>query len=210
MTTPIGWARVGEMTATCFRTESLVRGARLAAAIAALGDDDPALGDDVALDLRRDGVTVRLSGQDRQDGQDGQDGRDRQDGLADRISAVAREMGVPADPSAVQNLVVTIDALAPAAVVPFWQAVLGYRVAVPGEELADPHRRGPVFYVNRMDAPRPQRNRVHIDVWVPRDQVRERVAAALAAGGRLVTGEHAPAWWVLADPEGNEACVATV
>ena len=24
-----------------------------------------------------------------------------------------------------------------------------------------------------------------------------------------IPGEHAPAWWVLADPEGNEACIAT-
>jgi 4a-hydroxytetrahydrobiopterin dehydratase len=44
---------------------------------------------------------------------------------------------------------------------------------------------------------------------VPHDQAEQRVAAAIAAGGRLVTDEHAPAWWVLADPEGNQACVAT-
>jgi hypothetical protein len=31
----------------------------------------------------------------------------------------------------------------------------------------------------------------------------------LVAGGRLVTDEHAPMWWVLADPEGNEVDVAT-
>jgi 4a-hydroxytetrahydrobiopterin dehydratase len=60
-----------------------------------------------------------------------------------------------------------------------------------------------------MDAPRPQRNRIHIDVWVPHDQAEARVAAAIAAGGRLVTDKHAPSWWVLADAEGNEACVAT-
>ncbi len=35
------------------------------------------------------------------------------------------------------------------------------------------------------------------------------VTAALAAGGRLVSDEHAPQWWVLADAEGNEVCVAT-
>ncbi|WP_442933923.1 VOC family protein [Micromonospora sp. CPCC 206171] len=28
-------------------------------------------------------------------------------------------------------------------------------------------------------------------------------------GGRLVTDRNAPTWWVLADAEGNEACVAT-
>jgi hypothetical protein len=38
---------------------------------------------------------------------------------------------------------------------------------------------------------------------------RARVAAALAAGGRLVSDEHAPSWWTLADAEGNEVDVAS-
>jgi len=58
-------------------------------------------------------------------------------------------------------------------------------------------------------APRPQRNRIHIDVWVPHDQAKARVAAAIAAGGRLVTDKHAPTWWTLANAEGNEADVCT-
>ncbi|WP_346121713.1 VOC family protein [Micromonospora coerulea] len=60
-------------------------------------------------------------------------------------------------------------------------------------------------------APRPgrHRTRMHIDVWVPYDQAEARVAAAVAAGGRLLTDEYAPAYWVLADAEGNEACVGT-
>jgi hypothetical protein len=52
---------------------------------------------------------------------------------------------------------------------------------------------------------RPQRNRVHIDVWVPHDQAEARVAAAIAAGGRLVTDEHAPSWWTLARRRGQRA-----
>ena len=60
-----------------------------------------------------------------------------------------------------------------------------------------------------MDAPRPQRNRIHIDVDVPHDEARPRIDAAIAAGGRLLSDAAAPAFWVLADPEGNEACVCT-
>ena len=60
-----------------------------------------------------------------------------------------------------------------------------------------------------MDAPRPQRNRIHLDIAVPHDQAQARVAAAVAAGGRVVSDEDAPTGWVLADPEGNEACVTT-
>ena len=37
----------------------------------------------------------------------------------------------------------------------------------------------------------------------------ERVAAALAAGGTLVDDEAAPSFWVLADADGNRACVCT-
>ena len=128
--------------------------------------------------------------------------------LARQISAVARELGVPADPSAVQTVQVTIDALVGPEVMPFWRAVLGYQDRGDSpEDLIDPRGRGPSFWFQQMDAPRPQRNRVHIDVWVPHDQAEARVAAALAAGGHLVTDQYAPEWWVLADAEGNEADV---
>lgn len=196
------WRLVGQTACTHLRTGSLAAGAQLAQAIGALdGIDDfhP------ATDVRRDGVTVRvftfLSG-----GLSARHGE-----LARRISSVAHELGVSADPSAVQNLVVSVDALAIADVLPFWRAVLGYRprADTPDEELYDPHLRWPVFYFNQLDAPRPQRNRLHIDVWVPHDQAEARVSAAIAAGGRLVDDRDAPEWWVLADAEGNEACVAS-
>ena len=90
---------------------------------------------------------------------------------------------------------------------PFWRAVLGY-LEVGDEDLLDPHLEGPPFWFQQMDKPRPQRNRIHIDVYVPHDQAEARVAAAIAAGGRLVSDEHAPDWWTLADAEGNEVDVA--
>ena len=65
------------------------------------------------------------------------------------------------------------------------------------------------MWFQQMDAPRPQRNRIHLDVTVPHDAAQQRVAAALAAGGRLVRDTAAPAFWVLADAEGNEVCVCT-
>jgi 4a-hydroxytetrahydrobiopterin dehydratase len=60
-----------------------------------------------------------------------------------------------------------------------------------------------------MDHPRPQRNRIHLDVSVPHDEADSRIEAALAAGGRLLDGARARAFWVLADAEGNEACIST-
>jgi 4a-hydroxytetrahydrobiopterin dehydratase len=85
--------------------------------------------------------------------------------------------------------------------------VLGYE-EVGDEDLIDPYGSGPPFWFQVMDAPRPQRNRIHIDVCVPHDQAEARIAAAIAAGGRLVSDEFAPSWWTLADA-GNEVDVAT-
>ena len=59
-----------------------------------------------------------------------------------------------------------------------------------------------------MESPRTGRNRFHIDIYVPPDQVQARIDAALAAGGQIVSDAHAPGWWTLADPEGNEADLA--
>ncbi len=198
------WRVLGEGACAYFRTGSFAAGARLVQAISELAGLDDHHPD---VDLRHGGVTVRLITV--TDDYYGMSERDLE--LARQISAVARELGVPADPSAVQTVQVTIDALVSRDVMPFWRAVLGYeyRGDSPDEDLIDPQGRGASFWFQPMDAPRPQRNRIHIDVWVPHDQAEARVAATLAAGGHLVTDKHAPSWWVLADPEGNEACVAT-
>lgn len=58
------------------------------------------------------------------------------------------------------------------------------------------------------EARRNQRNRIHVDVFVPDDQARSRIDAALAAGGRIAYDAEAPEWWTLADPEGNEVDIA--
>ena len=198
------WRVLSEGACAWFRTGSFAAGARLVQAIGELAGLDAHPPD---VDLRHDGVTVRLItvGHDWY----GLTGRDLE--LARRISALARERGATADPSNLQTVQVTIDALVGAEVMPFWRAVLGYeyRQDSPDEDLVDPRGRGASFWFQQMDAPRPQRNRIHIDVWVAHDQAEARVVAALAAGGRLVTDEHAPAWWTLADAEGNEVDVAT-
>jgi 4a-hydroxytetrahydrobiopterin dehydratase len=135
--------------------------------------------------------------------------------LAAAISAVAEELGIGAEVPVLLATEIAIDALDIGAVYPFWQAVLGYvreelpDVDDPSPALVDPVGRGPAVWFQQMDAPRPQRNRIHLDVTVPHDVAVERVAAAIAAGGHLVSDTRAPAFWVLADAEGNEACVCT-
>jgi 4a-hydroxytetrahydrobiopterin dehydratase len=198
------WRVIGEGACTYFRTGSFAAGARLVHAISQLDGLEDHHPD---ADQRYGGVIVRLI----TITQDYYGLSERDVELARQISAVARELGVPADPSTVQTVQVTIDALVGPEVMPFWRAVLGYqyRGDSPDEDLIDPHGRGAPFWFQQMDAPRPQRNRVHIDVWVPHDQAEARIAAAIAAGGHLVTDKYAPEWWTLADAEGNEVDVCT-
>jgi 4a-hydroxytetrahydrobiopterin dehydratase len=99
------------------------------------------------------------------------------------------------------------------AIRPFWKAVFGY-VDEPGRDgpadaLVDPLYQGPAIWFQQMDAERPQRNRIHFDLCVPHDEAARRIEAALTAGGRLLSDRRAPAFWILADPEGNEICVTT-
>jgi 4a-hydroxytetrahydrobiopterin dehydratase len=187
-----GWACAHYMTG------SFVEGAVLVQAISELPD---AANRNLDVDLRPEGTTVRLFTHEP-------GGLSHADiDLAQQVSAVARTLGLTADPAGVQHLQIAIDALVTAEVRPFWRAVLGYR-EVGNEDLLDPHRRGPSFWFQQMDAPRSQRNRIHIDVYVPRDQAQGRIAAALAAGGHIVSDAHAPGWWTLADAEGNEVDLA--
>jgi len=128
--------------------------------------------------------------------------------LAGTVSALADELGVSGDVPRSEMLEIAVDALDIPAVRPFWAAVMGYDVT-PAEDLVDPAGIGPSIWFQQMDSPRPQRNRIHFDVIVAHDQAEARVAAAVAAGGHLVSDERAPAFWVLADAEGNEVCVCT-
>ncbi|HUF85568.1 MAG TPA: VOC family protein [Acidimicrobiia bacterium] len=134
--------------------------------------------------------------------------------LAATISRLAAERGATSEPLASQSVEIAIDAMDIDLVRPFWQAVLGYEpVAVDPRatvrDLVDPSRTGSPLWFQQMDEPRSQRNRIHIDVTVPHDVAEDRVQAAIAAGGTLLTDRYAKAYWVLADPEGNEACVCT-
>lgn len=127
--------------------------------------------------------------------------------LARSISGAAAEAGAGADASGVAGFEVAIDTMDVERIRPFWAAILGYRED--GMVLNDPLRIGPQFWFQQMDEPRTERQRFHIDVSVPHDQAQARIDAALAAGGTLVTDRFARSWWILADADGNEACVCT-
>lgn len=207
--TRLGWRLVlGEL-----RTEVLTGSLALAADVAARVATVAGAEGHLRLDVRTDRVLLSL--------QTASSGclTERDAELAHEISAVVSGMrldaasGVDGDERSVQVLEIGIDALDAAAIRPFWRAVLGYvdepGLAGPGGGLIDPLGQGPAVWFQQMDAPRPQRNRIHFDVSVPHDEAESRIGAALGAGGTLINDARAPAFWVLADAEGNEACVTT-
>ncbi|MGV9712657.1 VOC family protein [Gordonia sp. NPDC003424] len=131
--------------------------------------------------------------------------------LANAIAAIATDLELAPLPAPPARFELAIDALDVAAIRPFWKAVLGYRDE-PEEtsvDLSDPAGILPGVWFQQMDEPRPQRSRIHVDLWVPHDVVQDRIAAALDADGQLLTDEYAPSFWVLADQEGNEICLCT-
>jgi 4a-hydroxytetrahydrobiopterin dehydratase len=135
--------------------------------------------------------------------------------LAATISQLASQHSIPVSFAQVAVLEIAIDALNLASVMPFWKAILGYidePLANPGDlvdAIMDPLRIGPTLWFQQMDSFRPQRNRIHLDLKIPDDLAQQRIDRAVTAGGKLLSAESARAFWVLADPEGNEVCICT-
>ena len=199
------WRVLGDGGTAYFPTGSFAAGARLVQAISELPGVEEQKPD---IDVRHDGITVRMVSF-----VDGYGGMTRGHAdLARQISAAARALGLSADPSKVQSLLVIPGATDRAKVMPFWRAVLGYepRRDSPAEDLVDPHGRAVPFWFEQMKEPRADGGgAIHIAIWVPYEQAEARIAAALAAGGRMVRDKFAPSWWTLADAAGNEADIAT-
>jgi 4a-hydroxytetrahydrobiopterin dehydratase len=199
------WRVIGDGACAYFRTGLFAAGVRLVQAISQLPGIEDHKPD---VDLRHDGVTVRLITY--TDDYYGMSGRDVE--MARQISAAARRLGLAAVPSAVQSLLVIPGATSTAEVMPFWRAALGYepRRDSPAEDLVDPRGRWPGFWFEQMRTPRADGGgAIHVAIWVPYEQAEARIAAALAAGGRMVRDEFAPSWWTLADAVGNEVDIAT-
>lgn len=176
---------------------SYAAGAAFVARVAALADGANHHPD---IELRYGRVDLTLSSHDA-------GGVTRRDvALARQISAAAE--GLTPRPERLTVHEVAIDAVDADLVRPFWVALLGYDVRADGS-LVDPAGRLPTVWFQAMEPPRTERNRIHLDVFVPAEMAADRVAAAVAAGGRLLSEAEAPSFWVLADPEGNEACVCT-
>jgi 4a-hydroxytetrahydrobiopterin dehydratase len=126
--------------------------------------------------------------------------------LARAISLAAKAHGAIADRAAVQEVQVAIAAKPESIDVEFWRAVLGYDAEAP-DNAVDPLGHGSSVWMQEIDPSKTLRHAMHIDVSVAHEQLEARLAAALAAGGRIVDASHAPAHWTLADRAGNRVCI---
>jgi len=126
--------------------------------------------------------------------------------LARAVSGVAREQGAIPDRAAVQEVQLAIAAKGDAVDVGFWRAVLGY-VPMADDNAVDPLGHGSTVWMQELDQAKPLRHAMHVDVSVAREQVKARLEAALAAGGRIVDESQAPSHWTLADRAGNRVCI---
>ena len=197
-----GWRREPLSLRASYRAPDFATAARL---VAELAGEAEAMDHHPDVDLRWRTVTLRCSTHSA-------GGITQLDvELAHRAHEWAQRLGAEAvEPPS--RVMIGLDATDPAAVLPFWREALGYWEAIgeDGEtELHDPHGSGPALWFQRMDPPRRERGRFHLDVYLPAEDVRARRERLLGLGGRVVDDSHAPSWWVMADAEGNEVCLCT-
>jgi len=195
------WRQLFEALRTRFLTGDFATGLQLVGRIGELAEEANHHPD---VDLRYPHVNVRLFSHDVF----GVTSRDVD--LARAISTVAAELGVRADPTATSVVEIALDTWDHEEIKPFWRAVLGMGDHPQYDsELRDLSGSQPTLWFQETERHDEPRQRLHLDVRVPPEVADSRIADAIAAGGTLVTDEHAPRFWVLADAHGNKACVTT-
>ncbi|MFI5697427.1 VOC family protein [Kribbella sp. NPDC051586] len=185
-----------------YRTASSAQSARLASAVAKLADEAST---PLQIDLRPAGVMIDGSKDQWED--DAPTGGPAFVELARRIQDVAYDLGLTPDARPLRFVQLGIDAVDADALSTFWRTLLGYQPDPRAQvsDIYDPRRLNPVLFFQQLDPHderTKQRNRIHLQLVVPQDQVQARIGTALAAGGRVLdqTSERC----LLSDPEGNE------
>lgn len=185
------WRKMIHALQARFVTESLAEGARFAQAVGeacSTADQVP--------ELRLGATFVDVSSRDEK--------------VAEQISAIAAEHGLTADPTAVAQLEVALDTADLTEIGPFWAAILtGTTDSFKGNDILDPTGRVTSLWFQGTSPHAAPRQRFHLDLWLPPEVVPERIKAGLAAGGTVVYDDEAPAFTVLADPQGNKVCLCT-
>jgi 4a-hydroxytetrahydrobiopterin dehydratase len=132
--------------------------------------------------------------------------------LARRITEIAADHGVAADPASVGEIELGLDTAHSATIAPVWAALLTGSAesqgrGSPSDEIRDATGRVPNLWFGDAEVHDTPRQRFHIEVYVAPEVVDQRIAAALAAGGTVVDDSDAPSLTVIADQDGNTGVV---
>jgi 4a-hydroxytetrahydrobiopterin dehydratase len=132
--------------------------------------------------------------------------------LARRITEIAVDHGVHADPASVSDIELGLDTTHSATIAPVWAALLTGSAesqgrGSPSDEIRDATGRVPNLWFGDADEHETPRQRFHIEVYVAPEAAEQRIAAAVAAGGIVVDDRNAPSLTVIADQDGNKGIV---
>lgn len=211
------WRKLGQGLHARFVTGDFAAGARFVSAAGGAGDDagrhlQVRMGDDfVDLKLISDDAIYR-DGEGAEHQVDWVTQRDVE--LAARISEVAAEQSLCSDPASITLIELALDTANAAKIAPMWSALLTGSTddqgrGTLGDDVRDATGRVPILWFQDTDEHETPRQRFHVDVWVAEELADERIAAAVAAGGVIVDASQAPSYTVIADADGNKACVCT-
>ncbi|SDL15068.1 4a-hydroxytetrahydrobiopterin dehydratase [Cryobacterium psychrotolerans] len=135
--------------------------------------------------------------------------------LARRITEIAADHKVDADPASVSVLELGLDTGHSATIAPVWAALLTGNAEAqghgsPSDEIRDGTGRIPNLWFGDTDEHETPSQRFHVEVYVAPEVAEQRIAAAVAAGGTVVDDSGAPSLTVIADQDGNTGvlCVA--
>lgn len=211
------WRKLGQGLHARFLVPDLPAGARF---LTAIGDASPSAADHLEVRMARGAVDLKLVSDDATYRDEA--GTEHQVewvtqadvDLARRISEIAAEQAVAADPRSVTAIELALDTANSAAVAPVWSALLTGGDEARGrgsisDDVRDASGRVPILWFQETDPHPTPRQRFHIDVQVPYDVADQRIAAAVAAGATVVDDSGAPRTTILADPDGNKACIGT-
>ncbi|ADB32596.1 hypothetical protein Kfla_3538 [Kribbella flavida DSM 17836] len=213
------WRKLAQGLHARYLVDDFSTGARFVAAVAGAGD---ALGHHPRVSIGNGYVDLKLVTDDAVYRED--DGTEhivewvtQQDiDLARRITEIAADHQLDADPAAVSHIELGLDTARSATIAPVWAALLAGSAeaqgrGTPSDEIRDATGRVPNLWFGDADENGTPRQRFHIEVYVAPEVAEQRIAAAVAAGGSVVDDSNAPSLTVIADQDGNEAvlCVDT-
>ncbi len=132
--------------------------------------------------------------------------------LARRITEIAADHKIDADPASVSVIELGLDTAHSATIAPVWAALLTGDASAqgrgtPSDEIRDAAGRVPNLWFGDGDKHEAPRQRFHIEVYVAAEVAEQRIADAVAAGGTVVDDSDAPSLTVLADQDGNTGVI---